>query len=91
MEYTTLSPLMSWKNEIDKVDDNLREQLRLVIDFSDGIQMEFGLEKCAKATFKKGKPEKRENIELGNTTTIRALEYHDVYTYLGLEEDYGIQ
>lgn len=41
---------------IAKDDTELEEQLTAVKEFSDDIHMEFGLEKCAKATFLKGKP-----------------------------------
>jgi hypothetical protein len=40
---------------IAKSQEELRKQIQTVKTFSDDIHMEFGLEKCAKITFKKGK------------------------------------
>ena len=40
---------------IAKSDEELRKQIQTVKTFSDDIHMDFGLEKCAKITFKKGK------------------------------------
>ena len=43
-----------WKL-IAKSEEELRKQIQTVKTFSDDIHMDFGLEKCAKVTFKKGK------------------------------------
>lgn len=48
--------------------------------------MEFGLDKCAKATFPKKKLQTSENIDPEISATIKALEQHNVYKYLGMEE-----
>ena len=40
---------------IAKSEEELRKQIQTVKTFSDDIHMDFGLEKCAKITFKKGK------------------------------------
>ena len=53
-----------------KNDDEQQRILTIVKDFSDNLKMEFGLEKCAKATFKKGKLTSTENISLGLDTFI---------------------
>ena len=42
--------------------------------FSDGIGMLFRLDKCAKATFIKGKIDKAENVTLDVSTTSKELE-----------------
>ena len=42
--------------------------------FSDDIGMEFGLEKCAKASFKKGKLTSTRNIVIDVDTEIQGLE-----------------
>ena len=59
--------------------------------FGDDIRMDFGLDKCAKATFKRGKLAKTENIELDVGTTIQDLEQEGTYKYLGVNEGDGIQ
>ena len=50
--------------------------------------MEFGLDKCVKATFKHGKMVKSTNIVLNDNTVIKEL---DTYKYLGVNESNGIQ
>ena len=42
-------------NLIAKSEEELQKQIQTVNTFSDDINMEFGLEKCAKITFKRGK------------------------------------
>jgi hypothetical protein len=74
------------KNESDGED-----LLKIVKDFSSDIGMEFGLDKCAKATFKAGKFIEADNIDLDITTVIRNLDQADVYKYLGVNEGDGIQ
>ena len=52
--------------------------------------MEFGLEKCAKATFKTGRLTITSNNHIYNSVTIKELEQERTYTYLGVNEGYGI-
>ena len=49
-------------------------ELKIVKQFSDGIGMEFGLEKCAKASFKKGKLTSTGNIVIDVDTEIQELD-----------------
>ena len=55
-------------------DGELEEMLKTVKKFSDDIGMEFGLNKCAKASFKKGKLSYTSGIKLNDGTIIRELE-----------------
>ena len=64
--------------------------LQTVKKFSDDIHMEFGLDKCAKATFKNGKISKTENIAIDSSTVIRELEQEEAYKYLGVDEGNGV-
>ena len=73
-----------------KNDQHLHALLRIVKSFSDCIKMEFNADKCAKVTIKRGKYSSSENIELDPSTTIRELEQHDTYKYLGVAENTGI-
>ena len=66
-------------------------QLKIVKQFSDDIGMTFGLEKCAKASFKRGKLVSTGNIEISDDTAIQKLNQEDVYIYLGVDESDGIQ
>ena len=53
--------------------------------------MEFGLSKCAKTTFKRGKTEKSNHARLDEETMIKNLGQEKVYKYLGIDESSGIQ
>ena len=58
---------------------------------SDDIQMEFGLDKCAKATFKRGKKVSAEGILLNDHQLIQDLDQAETYEYLGMQEGEGVQ
>ena len=51
--------------------------------------MEFGLDKCAKGTFKRGKKISAEGIQLNDDKVIQDLEPEVTYTYLGMKEENG--
>ena len=59
--------------------------------FSDGIRKEFGLEKCAKATFKRGKLTETSKLQLNTDKCIRELHQEGAYKCLGINEGDGIQ
>ena len=46
--------------------------------------MEFGLDKCAKASFKKGKKVAAGGIPLNDNQVIQNLEQAETYKYLGI-------
>ena len=72
-------------------DGELEGLLKTVKAFSDDIGMEFGLDKCAKATFKRGKLVTSENIELSDDTIIKQLDQEGTNKYLGVNEGDGVQ
>ena len=74
-----------------KDDSELEGLLRIVKGFSDDIGMEFGLSKCAKATFKRGKLENSNHVWLDEETMIKDLEQEKVYKNLSVDESNGIQ
>ena len=53
--------------------------------------MEFGLDKCAKATFKRGKLFSTSNIILDINTSIKELDQENTYKYLVVNEGDCIQ
>ena len=53
--------------------------------------MEFGLSKCAKATFKRGKLENSDHVWLDEETVIKDLEQEKVYKNLSVDESNGTQ
>ena len=74
-----------------KNDQQLQDLINIVTQFCDDIRMEFGLDKCAKATFFCGKLLKPKNIILDTTTVIKDFEPEESYKYLGVTEGDGIQ
>ena len=74
-----------------KDDSELEGLLKIVKSFSDDIGMEFGLSKCAKASFKRGRKVKTNNLDIDNSTLIREIDQEEVYKYLGVNEGDGIQ
>ena len=74
-----------------KNDNDLEGLLQIVKSYSDDICMEFGLDKCAKATFKRGKLVSTSHVQLDDNTRIKDLEQGEVYKYLGINEGDGIQ
>ena len=73
-------------------DDNQQTGLLTIVKaFSDDIKMEFGLDKCAKATFKRGRLTKTNNVDLDINTVIKEIEQEGTYKYLGVNEGDGIQ
>ena len=58
---------------------------------SDDIMMEFGFDKCAKASFKRGKNVSAEGIPLNDNQVIQDLDQAETYKYLGMEEGEGVQ
>jgi tRNA G37 N-methylase Trm5 len=76
---------------IAKSEEELRKQVQTVETFSDDIHMEFGLEKCAKIAFKKGKLIHSKNLVIDINREIQELEQGKTYKHLGNEESEGIQ
>ena len=53
--------------------------------------MMFGLDRCAKGTLIRGKLRYNSSIVLHTDTKIKLLGEEDMYKYLGMEENDGIQ
>ena len=58
--------------------------------FSDDIDIELGLDECAKATFIRGRLTSTSEIKLNEDTSIRELHQEKTYKYLGIDEGGGI-
>lgn len=74
-----------------KNDQQLEGLLTTVKEFSNDICMEFGLDKCAKATFLKGKLSETSSLNLDVDTIIKELDQNETYKYLGVNEGNGIK
>ena len=75
-----------------KNSDHLYGLLHTVRAFSDDIQMNFGLDKCAVAHFVNGRLSRHNSgVTVGKTDTINTcLEPGQVYKYLGVDESNSI-
>jgi hypothetical protein len=76
---------------IAKSEEELLKQIQTIKSFSDDIHMDFGLEKCAKITFKKRKLIHLQNLMIAINREIQELEQRKMCKYLGIEESEGIQ
>ena len=74
-----------------KNNKELHGLLCTVKKFSDDIGMKFGLDKCAKPTFIRGRLTSTSGIKLNEDTTIRQLDQEETYKYLGIDKGDGIQ
>lgn len=72
-------------------DPNLNKLLNTGHKFSNDIGMNFGLDKCAKCTLKKGKKAESENFQLEDGSNIADLSEDSSYKYLGIEENASIE
>ena len=72
-------------------DNQLTGLINTVKNVSEDIRMEFGLDKCSKASFKRGKKVSAEGIPLNNNQVIQDLNLAETYKYLGIEEGEGVQ
>ena len=95
--YTTSSGKLSHLFYMDDLKTYAKDRyqqtglLNIVKTFSDDIRMEFGLAKCATATFQRGKLTETTDLVLDNNTAIRELDQDSTYKYLGVNEGDGIQ
>ena len=71
-------------------DNQLTGLINKVKNVLDDIKMEFGLDKCAKASFSWGN-HSAEGISLNDNQVIQDLDQAEIYKYLGMEEGEGVQ
>ena len=71
--------------------NDLEGLVQTVKKFSDDNGISFGLVKCTKATFKRGKLTETTSVGVDRNTVIKDLEKEEVYKYLGFVESNGNQ
>ena len=71
--------------------NDLEGLVQTVTKFSDDNGISFGLVKCTKATFKRGKLTETTSVVVDRNTVIKDLEQEEVYKYLGVIESNGNQ
>ena len=69
-----------------KNEKELETLIHTVRIYSQDIEMEFGIEKCALLVMKSGKRHLTDGIELPNQVKIRMLAENETYKYLGILE-----
>ena len=69
---------------------SLKDQLTAVLQFSHDINMEFGINKCAKISIIRGKHNPSQEIQIDQNTSIKELDRNQVYKYLGIAEAAGL-
>jgi len=70
--------------------NNLKNEIKIVQTISKGINMNFGLEKCARICLKRGRVQSK--MHIGNTfeNDIKEMDPRKAYKYLGIEENFDI-
>jgi len=58
---------------IAKSEQEIQKQIQTVKNFSDDFDMDFGLEKCAKITFKRGKLTYLQNLVIDTNREIQSV------------------
>jgi hypothetical protein len=76
---------------IAKSEEELQKQIQTVKNFCNDIHKDFGLDKCAKITFKKGKLTYSQNLVIDINREVQELDQGKTYKYLGIEEGEDIQ
>ena len=67
-----------------KNEDQLKQALAIVKNFSSDIQMTFGLDKCATVNIRNGKVIQSNGIDIDKDTHIRNIDAEETYRYLGI-------
>ena len=69
---------------------DLIKLLKTTEAFSNGIKMEFGVDKCAVMHVQRGKVANSTNLQLSETITLKSLSEAETYKYLGMSQSLGI-
>lgn len=69
---------------------DLVELLKVTQTFSNAINMEFGVDKCAVIHVERGKVVNSSNLQISDEMTFRSLSETESYKYLGMSESLGI-
>jgi len=72
-------------------EDDLKNEMKIVQTISKDINMNFGLEKCARIRLKRGSVQSKMHIESTFENNIKELDLRQAYKYLGIEESFDLQ
>ena len=79
------------RNMLGRNENDLKNEIKIVHTINKDLSMNFGLEKCGRIFFKRGRVQSK--MHIGNTfeNDIKELDPRKAYKYLGIEESFGIQ
>jgi len=72
-------------------ENDLKKEIKIVQTISKNINMNFGLEKCARICLKRGRVQSKMHIGSTFENDIKKLDPRKAYKYLGREESYDVQ
>ena len=71
--------------------NDLTNEIKIVQIINKDINMNFGLEKCARICLKRGRVQSKMHIGKTFENDIKDLDPRKAYKYLGIEENFDIQ
>ena len=72
-------------------ENDLKNEIKIVQTISKDINMNFGLEKCARICLKRGRVQSKLHIGNAFENDIKKLDPRKAHKYLGIEENFDIQ
>jgi hypothetical protein len=72
-------------------ENDLENEIKIVHTISKYINMNFGLEKCARICLKRGRVQSKMHIGSTFENDVKELDPRKAYKYLGIEESFDIQ
>jgi len=72
-------------------ENDLKNEIKTVQTISKDINMNFGLETCARISIKRGRVQSKMHIGSTFENDIKELDPRKAYKYLGIEESFDIQ
>jgi hypothetical protein len=72
-------------------EEDLENEIKIVKAISKDINMNFGLEKCAKICLRKGRVQRKTCVESTFEKDIKELDPRKARKYLGIEESHDIE
>ena len=72
-------------------ENDLKNEIKIVQTISRDININFGLEKCARICLKRGRVQSKMHVGDAFENDIKELDPRKAYKYLGMEENFDIQ
>jgi len=72
-------------------ENDLKNEMKIVQTISKNINMNFGLEKCARICLKRGRVQRKMHKGSTSENDIKELDLSKAYKYLGIDKSFDIQ